>query len=75
MNSGMMGCFGQIFTMIYLPISFGLFIAPLGLAPFLQFPLAYGYLAGLILGSTFAAGFAIVPLWLVRKRVARLGVE
>ncbi|MBN2116876.1 MAG: hypothetical protein JW730_09905 [Anaerolineales bacterium] len=73
MNSGMLGCFGQILTMIYLPISFGLFIAPLGLAPLLQFPLAYGYLAGLILGSTFAAGFAIVPLWLVRKRVARLG--
>jgi hypothetical protein len=42
MNSGMMGCFGQILTMIYLPISFGLFIAPLGLAPLLQFPLAYG---------------------------------
>src|SRR5438093_11833216 len=25
MNSGMMGCFGQILTIIYLPISFGLF--------------------------------------------------
>lgn len=73
MNSGMMGCFGQILTMIYLPISFGLFIAPLGFAQFLEFPLLYGYLLGLILGSAFAAGFAIVPLWLVRKRVERLG--
>ncbi|HSB01956.1 MAG TPA: hypothetical protein VLE49_15000 [Anaerolineales bacterium] len=72
MNSGMMGCFGQILTFIYLPISFGLFIAPLGFAPLLQLPLVYGYLAGLILGSGFAAGCAIVPLWLVRKRVERL---
>jgi hypothetical protein len=73
MNSGMMGCFGQILTIIYLPLSFGLFVAPLGLAQFLKFPLAYGYLAGLILGSIFAAGSAFVPLWLVRKRVEQLG--
>ena len=72
MNSGMMGCFGQLLTFIYLPISFGLFIAPLGLAQFVGYPLVYGYLAGLILGSAFAAGFAIVPLWLVRKRVEQL---
>jgi hypothetical protein len=75
MNSGMMGCFGQLLTMIYLPISFGLFIAPLVLTQFLEVPLLYGYLAGLILGSAFAAGFALVPLWLVRGRVRRLGAE
>ena len=73
MNSGMMGCFGQILTIIYLPLSFGLFVAPLGFAQFLKFPLIYGYLAGLILGSIFAVGSAFVPLWLVRKRVERLG--
>jgi hypothetical protein len=73
MNSGMMGCFGQIITVLYLPLSFGLFVAPLGFAPFLKFPLAYGYLAGLILGSIFAVGSAFIPLWLVRKRVERLG--
>lgn len=73
MNSGIMGCFGQIVTVIYLPISFGLFVAPLGFAQFLEFPLIYGYLIGLLLGSTFAAGFTIIPLWLVRKRVERLG--
>jgi len=33
----------------------------------------YGYLIGLILGSAFAAGFAIVPLWLVRGRMEQLG--
>ncbi len=73
MNSGMMGCFGQLLTIVYLPISFGLFIAPLGLAQFLEFPILYGYLAGLILGSAFAVAFAFVPLWLVRRRVERLG--
>jgi ABC-2 type transport system permease protein len=75
MNSGMMGCFGQILTIIYLPLSFGLFVAPLGLAQFMEVPLLYGYLAGLILGSAFAVGFAFVPLWLVRKRVEQLGAE
>jgi hypothetical protein len=75
MNSGAMGCFGQILTIIYLPLSFGLFVAPLGLAQFMKFPLLYGYLAGLILGSTFAVVSAFVPLWLVRRRVERLGGE
>jgi hypothetical protein len=74
MNSGIMGCFGQFLSMIYLPISFGLFIAPLGFAPLLEIPLIYGYLIGLILGCAFAAAFAIIPLWLVRKRVERLGM-
>ena len=72
MNSGMMGCFGQILTMIYLPIGFGLFIAPLVFAQYLEFSLVYGYLIGLVLGCAFAAGSALVPLWLVRKRVERL---
>lgn len=72
MNSGAMGCLGQILTIIYLPISFGLFIAPLGLAGLLGYSLIYGYLAGLILGTAFAVGFTLVPLWLVRKRVERL---
>jgi len=75
MNSGGMGCLGQILTIIYLPISFGLFVAPLGFAQLLGYHPIAGYLAGLILGSLFAAGFAIVPLWLVRKRVERLGAS
>jgi ABC-2 type transport system permease protein len=75
MNSGMMGCFGQILTIIYLPLSFGLFVAPLGLVQFLEYPLVYGYLAGLILGSAFAAVSTFIPLWLVRRRVEQLGGE
>ena len=73
MNAGVMGCFGQIVTMLYLPLSFGLFIAPLGFAEFLNYSIAYGYLFGLIFGTGIAAGFAFIPLWLVRKRVERLG--
>jgi hypothetical protein len=73
MNAGVMGCLGQIISMLYLPICFGLFIAPLVFAQFLEYPIIYGYLMGLILGSTFAIGFAVIPLWLVRKRVEQLG--
>ena len=71
-NAGTMGCLGQIVTMLCLPISFGLFIAPLGLAQFFNFPIAYGYLIGLIAGSGIAAGFTFIPLQLVRKRTERL---
>jgi len=71
-NAGTLGCLGQIITMLCLPISFGLFIAPLGLAQFFNFPLVYGYLIGLIVGSGVAAGFTFIPLRLVLKRTERL---
>jgi Putative ATP-binding cassette len=73
MNAGVLGCLGQIVAMFYLPVSFGLFIVPLGLAGFLEFPVIYGYVAGLLIGSAMAALCAYVPLWLVRKKVAQLG--
>jgi ABC-2 type transport system permease protein len=75
MSGGAMGCLGQIVSMLYLPISFGLFVAPLGLADFLKFPISYGYGIGLILGSAVTTAFALIPLWLVRRRVERLGTE
>ena len=75
MSGGAMGCLGQIVSMLYLPVSFGLFVAPLGFANILEFPISYGYGIGLILGSAVTAGFAFVPLWLVRKRVEQLGAE
>jgi ABC-2 type transport system permease protein len=73
MNAGVMGCFGQVVTMLYLPISFGFFVAPLGFAEFLNFPIAYGYLFGLIFGTGVALISAVIPLVLVRRRVERLG--
>jgi ABC-2 type transport system permease protein len=75
MSGGAMGCLGQIVSMLYLPLSFGLFVAPLGFANILEFPISYGYGIGLILGSAVTAGFAFIPLWLVRKRVEQLGAE
>jgi len=74
MNAGGMGCLGQIVSMLYLPISFGLFVAPLGFASFLDYPISYGYWIGLILGSMVTTACTIVPLWLVRKRVEHLGL-
>src|SRR5215216_4513476 len=73
MNSGGLGCLGQIITMLYLPISFGLFVIPLGLASFFGFPVLYGYLFGLLIGVGVTALCAYVPLWLVRKKVEQLG--
>lgn len=73
MNAGATGCLGQIVTMIYLPISFGLFVAPIGIAELIHQPIVYGYLFGLVVGSVVAVVAAIVPLWLVRNKVERLG--
>jgi len=72
MNAGGMGCLGQILTMLYLPIAFGAFIAPIGLAGFFDFPILYGHLAGLIIGIAITASCTFIPLMLVRKRVERL---
>jgi len=75
MNAGSLGCLGQIITMLYLPVSFGLFVIPLGLASFFRVSMLYGYLAGLVLGVGVSAVCAYVPLWLVRRKVEQLGEE
>jgi hypothetical protein len=75
MNAGSMGCLGQIATMLYLPVAFGAFILPLGLAGFFGFPIVYGYLAGLMFGVGVTAFSAYIPLWLVRRKVEQLGEE
>jgi hypothetical protein len=74
MNAGALGCLGQILSMLYLPLSFGSFVAPLGFASYLDYPVSSGYWIGLIFGSIITVACAIVPLWLVRKRVERLGL-
>lgn len=75
MNAGGAGCLGQIITMLYLPVAFGLFVLPLGFASFFQFPILYGYLVGVLIGSGITAICAFVPLWLVRKKVEQLAEE
>jgi hypothetical protein len=38
-----------------------------------QLPAAIGQIVGLILGGVFSLVCAVLPLWLVRARVDRLG--
>ena len=72
MNAGSLGCLGQAITMLALPLLFGLFIAPLGLAVAFRISQVYGYLIGAFLGSGASLACAILPLKLVEKKVQRL---
>jgi ABC-2 type transport system permease protein len=73
MNAGAIGCLGQFLTALFLPVSFGMFIGPLLLVSIFNWPQVYGYLVGLIAGMAVSGLCAILPPWLVRKRVERLG--
>jgi len=73
MNAGNLGCLGQFLTMLFLPLAFGLFIGPLFLVNLFQWPQGYGYLVGGIVGIVVTGTCAILPLWLVQKKVDRLG--
>jgi ABC-2 type transport system permease protein len=73
MSAGALGCVGQVVTMLILPLTFGLFIAPLGLAAAFKLPQIYGYLIGAIFGSSISLGCSILPLKLVEKKVEHLG--
>ena len=75
MNAGGLGCLGQLLTMLYVPIAFASFIAPVGLAGFFEAPIGYGYLVGVLLGSGLTMACALVPLWLVQGKVERLNEE
>ncbi len=72
MNAGGLGCLGQVVTVLFLPISLGLFLAPLLVAPALRFPQVYGYLAGFVLGAGGNLVCAFVPLRLAEGRVQRM---
>jgi ABC-2 type transport system permease protein len=73
MNAGAIGCLGAFLTSLFLPISFGMFIGPLMLVTIFNWPQIYGYLVGFIAGVAVSGTCAILPPWLVRKRVERLG--
>jgi hypothetical protein len=72
MNAGAIGCLGQAVTALFLPIAFGFFIGPLLLVAVLNWPQIYGYLAGAVAGVAVSATCALLPPWLVQKRVERL---
>ncbi len=67
------GCLGAIATMVYLPVTLLIFLGPGILTAIFHLPVAIGQWGGLILGSAFSLGCAIIPLWMVRERVDRLG--
>lgn len=73
MNSGKMGCLGSILAVLFLPLSFGLFVGPLWIVSVFQLPIIYGYLAGLILGISISIICAWLPLKMVEGRIAKLG--
>jgi ABC-2 type transport system permease protein len=73
MQRGSSGCLAALITMLYLPFSLGLFFGPTILMTVLGLAEAAGQLIGLILGGLFSMTCALLPLWLVRKRVPLLG--
>lgn len=73
MNAGALGCFGQLLTFAFLPVVFALFIGPLGLAAFFQWPVSLGYLAGSCFGGGVSLAAAVIPPRLARNKVERLG--
>ena len=75
MNAGTLGCLGQAITMAFVPLTFGLFIGPLLLVSLFQLPLMYGYLAGGLAGVVVNGVVAILPPWLAKKKIERLGEE
>jgi len=72
MNAGSLGCLGQIVTMLILPLALGLFILPIGIVHALDVPQIYGYLAGILLGTSLSLLGAWLPPRLVAGKVAHL---
>jgi len=75
MSAGGLGCLGQFLTMLFLPVAFALYVGPLLFASVFTWPQVYGYLVGFIGGTVVTGICAILPLWLVQKKVERLGEE
>ena len=73
MQGGGSSCLGGLATMLYLPLGMLLFFAPPILAEVAEVPAILGQLAGLAIGGAFSLLCAVLPLWAVSKRVARLG--
>lgn len=73
MVGGNIGCLGALASMVYLALSLGLFFGPpLGLVLLKQSALL-GQGLGLILGGALGGACTLIPLWLVRRRVAQIG--
>jgi ABC-2 type transport system permease protein len=67
------GCLSALVSGAVLGVGMGLFALPQVVLGLLGLPLVVGQLVGLAVGGAFCVACAIVPLWLVRGRVTRLG--
>ncbi len=72
MQRGGSGCISALASVIYLPVSLGLFFIPAVVLTALGLPEVAGQIIGLAFGGAFSLICAVVPLWLVRNRVPRL---
>jgi ABC-2 type transport system permease protein len=73
MNAGTMGCLGQVVTMVFVPLAFGLFIGPLWLTSAFNLPPIFGYLVGGGVGVIVTVVATLLPPWLALKKVEHLG--
>ena len=74
-SQGSVGCLGALASFLFLIISLALFFGPALLVSAFGGPQFVGQFIGMLLGGAVCAAGAIIPLWLVRKRVALLAEE
>jgi ABC-2 type transport system permease protein len=74
-SMGSIGCLGALLSFLFLFITLGLFFGPALLVGALGGAQVIGQFIGLLLGGAFCIAVAVIPLWLVRKRVAVLAEE
>jgi len=75
MQKGGAGCLGALASMLYLPLSLVFFFGPSVLVTMLGWMEQWGQITGLLIGGAFSLTCALVPLWMVRKRVQLLGED
>ena len=74
-RQGSSGCLGTLASFGFLIASLALFFGPTTLMDVLGGPPGVGQLIGLLLGGAFSLAVGIIPLWMVRRRVALLMEE
>jgi ABC-2 type transport system permease protein len=74
-SQGSVGCLGALASFLFLIVSLTLFFGPALLVSAFGGPQFVGQFIGMLLGGAVCAAGAIIPLWLVRKRVALLAEE
>lgn len=73
MNSGWSGCLSMLVAFVYLGVSLALFFGPPLILTGFGLPEIIGQATGILLGGAVSLACAIIPLWLVAGRVARIG--